>query len=76
MLAIQQGVVYKILHRNNLEIPHDRNLLPGFPYGQDMVPWQIYCLATTNYATREPDTGSQIFTGTTVMKTNNKMTHL
>jgi len=75
MLAIQQGVLYKILHQNDREIPHDKNLLTGFPYGQDMVHWQIYCLATTIYATRELDT-SQICTGTTVMKTNSKMTHL
>jgi len=75
MLAIQHGVVYKILHQKDREIPHDKNLLTGFPYGQDTVHWQIYCLATS-YATRELDTAGQICTGTTVMKTNNKMTHL
>jgi len=60
MLTIQKGVVYKILHRNDREIPHTKNLLTGFAYGQDMVHWQIHCLATTNYATRELDTGSHI----------------
>jgi hypothetical protein len=37
MLVIQQGMVYKILHWNDKENPHPKNLLTGFSYGQDIV---------------------------------------
>lgn len=65
----KRSVFNKILHWNDREIQCTKNLLTGFSHGQDMVHWQIYRLATTNYHNRELETGSQIRTGTTIMKT-------